>query len=285
MPDQPFADLFRDTEHLTWTPTEQVREGGRRRTRQTRIAATLAGAVAVALVATGVVALAGGREVAPTPVLPATGSPSPTPSSSPTPSPTPSSTPSTRNTPGAPSSSPSTTSGQPTKGPADPAVPAQALLRASDLPPGYRAAGSDVDGDWSLDFATSFTCVDTPRHPAKERAERGAVFSKPNVSSVIERVRRYSLEGAKAEMDWARRAVGCELRDERSTLAIVDSGFAGDGSLLIRFSAEGKISYTLFVRQGDLVAEVWLGSLTSQTEARRVAQRAADRLCAGTDPC
>ncbi|MEU1746794.1 hypothetical protein [Micromonospora arida] len=281
MPDQPFVHLFHDTEHLSWAPTEQVRERGRRRTRQTRIAAALAAVVAVAVVATGAVALAGGREGAPTPVLPATGSPTPSPAPSATPTPTPS----TRNTPGAPPSSPSTTSGSPSNGSTSPAIPADALLRASDLPSGFRAAGSDLDGDWSFNFAASYACADTPTLSAKERAERGAVFGKPDASLVIERVRRYSLDGAKATIVWARTVTECKRINELSSLSIVDSGFAGDGSLLIRFDAQGLISYTLFVRQGDLVAEVWLGSLTNRTEARRLAQRAADRLCAGTDAC
>ncbi|MEW2430030.1 hypothetical protein AB0877_18645 [Micromonospora sp. NPDC047644] len=285
MPDQPFAHLFQDTEHLSWAPTEQVRERGRRRTRRTRIAAGLAAVVAVALVATGAVALAGGREGAPTPVLPATGSPTPAAAPTPTPSATPTPTPSTRNTPGAPPSSPSATSGSPSIGSTSPAIPADALLRAADLPSGFRAAGSDLDGDWSFNFAASYACVDTPRLSAKERAERGAVFRKPDASPVIERVQRYSLNGAKATIAWARTVTECKRSKELSSLSVVDSGFAGDGSLLIRFDAEGLISYTLFVRQGDLVAEVWLGSLTNRTEARRLAQRAADRLCAGTDAC
>ncbi|MEU4526686.1 hypothetical protein AB0F49_00500 [Micromonospora ureilytica] len=286
MPDQFFTDIYRDTEHLTWTPTEQVREHGRRRTRRTRIAATLAGVVAVAVVATGAVALAGGQDGAPTPILPATGSPTPTPSPSPTPSPAPSSTPSTRNTPGAPPSSPSTTSGQPTKGPTSPAIPAQALLRASDLPSGYRAGGSDLlDGEWSFGYIVSTACAATPGRSPQERAQRSAGFSKPGASSVIERVGRYSLEGAKATMTfWARTVTQCQPEDERYSLSTVDSGFAGDSSLLIRSDGPSLVDYTLFVRQGDLVAEIRLGNLT-ESEARRVAQRAADRLCTGTDAC
>ncbi|MFD6681142.1 hypothetical protein [Micromonospora parva] len=283
MPERFFADIYRDTEHLTWAPTEQVRERGRRRTRQTRIAATLAGVVAVVVVATGAVALAGGQDGAPTPVLPATGSPTPTPTPSATSAPPP--PPTTSTTPAVPPSSPSTTSGSPSKGPTSTTIPTEALLRAADLPTGYRPAGNDLDGDWSFNFAASMACQDTPNLSAKERAERGAVFQKLDVSPVIERVRRYSLDGAKATIVWARTVTECEPGNERKSLSIVDSGFAGDGSLLIRFNAEGLISYTLFVRQDDLVAEIWLGSVTNRTEVRRLAQRAADRLCAGTDAC
>ncbi|MFF5054522.1 hypothetical protein ACFY1S_15200 [Micromonospora sp. NPDC000663] len=281
MPDQQFVDLFRDTEHLTWAPTDQVRERGRRRTRRTRIAATLAGAVAVALVATGAVALAGGREGAPTPVLPATGSPTPTPSSSSTPS----AKPSTPSTPSTPPSSPSTTSSQPTKGPANPAIPLEALLRAADLPSGFRAAEDDLEGEWSFGYVASFACADTPDLSVKERAERRAEFRKPGASSIIERVERYSIEDAKATIAWARTVTQCEPGDEQYSLKIVDSGFAGDGSLLIRIDGPGSVEYMLFVRQGDLVAEIRMSDRTDEAEARRVAQRAADRLCAGTNAC
>ncbi|MET8255959.1 hypothetical protein ACFYPG_12020 [Micromonospora sp. NPDC005553] len=286
MPDQPFAHLFQDTEHLSWAATEQVRERGRRRTRQTRFVAGLAAVVAMALVATGAVALAGNREGAPPPVLPATGSPTPTPTPSAPPTPSPFPTTSPRNTPGAPPSSPSTTTGQPTKGPTSPAIPAQALLRASDLPSGYRVGGSDLlDGEWSFGYIVSIACAATPDRSPQERAERTAGFSKPGASSVIERVGRYSLEGAKATMTfWAWTVTQCEPEDERYSLSTVDSGFAGDGSLLIRSDGPSLVDYTLFVRQGDLVAEIRLGNST-ESEARRVAKRAADRLCAGTDAC
>ncbi|MCO1596249.1 hypothetical protein M8C17_13890 [Micromonospora sp. RHAY321] len=286
MPDQLFTDMYRDTEHLTWAPTEQVRERGRRRIRRTRVAAVLAGAVAVAVVATGAMALAGGPDAAPTPVLPATGSPTPTPAPSATPTPTPSPPPPTGTDPAAPPSSPSTADGRSTTGSTSPAIPTAALLRASDLPSGYRADGSDMDGDWSFDFAAMYVCADTPTPTAKQRAERGAVFSKPVESTVVERVRRYSADGAKATMDWVRRTVSqCEPDGQRSSLSILDSGFVGDGSLLIRFNAQGVVSHTLFVRQGDLVAEVWLDTLTGQADIRQVAQRVADRLCLGTDSC
>ncbi|MGC4760669.1 hypothetical protein [Micromonospora trifolii] len=285
MPDQFFADLYRDTEHLTWAPAEQVLERGRRRSRQTRVAAVLAGAVAVAVVATGVAALAGSQDGAPTPVLPATGVPTSTPTPTPTPSATPSLSPSppTR-TPAAPSSPPKT-SGRPPTGSTNPAVPGAALLTASDLPPGYRKIGDDKDGDWSLHAYGSAVCSDRPNPPPKPRAERVVVFRKSAEQFFDERVRRYSTDSARATMDWARQMAGCEPFNDLRSMSITSSGFAGDEAILIRFEIEGSVFFDIFVRQGDLVAEISPRGLTDQAEALRVAQRAADRLCAGTDDC
>lgn len=281
MPDALFSDLYRDTEDLTWAPVEQVRRRGRQRTRRTRIAAGLASAVAVAVVATGVAALAGRPDAAP-PLPPATHLPGTTAPPSTAPSPT-----GSANTSPAPDgvpSSPGTTT-RPTTA-TDPAIPAAALLRSSDLPSGYRAAGSDLGGDWSLEAAAIRCRNGAPPVTVRERAERGAVFRASGDLTIIERVRRYTADGARTTIDRARRTVtGCEPNRPGDSLSVLDSGFAGDESLLIASNVEGTQSRWLFVRQGDLVAEVWLKSTTDAAEARRLAERAAARLCAGTDAC
>lgn len=283
MPDPLFTDMYRDTEQLTWAPVEQVRRRGRRRTRRTRIAAGLASAVAVAVVATGAVALAGGQGTTPPPVPPATGSPSPTATPSPAPSPT--ASPTASPTPAGPASSPGRSTTRPTAV-SDPAIPSAALLRTADLPSGYRAAGSDLGGDWSLDAATIRCRNEAPPLTVRERAERGAVFRAAGDLAIIERVRRYTVADARTAVDRARRTVtGCQPHRPGDSMSVLDTGFAGDESLLIGSSFEGTQSRWLFVRQGDLVAEVWLDSMTDAAAARRLAQRAADRLCAGTDAC
>ncbi|MFI6782200.1 hypothetical protein [Micromonospora sp. NPDC050276] len=280
MPDQPFVDLFQDTEHLRWAPTEQVRERGRRRTRQTRIAATLAGLVTVALLATGAVALADGQEGAPTPVLPATGSPTPTPTPSATP------TPSTRDTPGPPPSSPSTTSGSPSNGSTSTAIPATAMLRLTDLPAGFTMTEGDIDGDWSLE-SVSIYCRDAPSWTSNGRlAQRTVSFDSPT-ASMIQRVVRYSRGNAAVEMDGVRALfTDCIPRGATSSMSVLADGLgAGDESLLVGSDIEGVRSRWLVVRQGDLVAQIALDTDTTPKEARRYAQPVAQRLCAGTDTC
>ncbi|MCX5119777.1 hypothetical protein OG992_21555 [Micromonospora sp. NBC_00362] len=285
MPDQPFVDLFRDTEHLSWPPTAQVRERGRRRTRQTRIAAALAAVVAVALVATGAVALAGGREGAPTPVLPATGSPTPTPTPTPTPSAT-SAAPrssTTSTTPAAPPSSPSRT---PSAGSTKPAIPAAAMLRLSDLPAGFTMAEDDIDGDWSLE-SVSIYCREAPTGTSNGRlAQRTVSFDSPT-DRMIQRVVRFSIRDAAREMDAVRALfTDCKPRGATSSMSVLADGLgAGDESLLVGSDIDGVRSRWLVVRQGDLVAQVALDMDTTPKEALRYARPVAQRLCAGTDTC
>ncbi|WP_018217686.1 hypothetical protein [Salinispora vitiensis] len=284
MPDPLFAELYDDTETLNWDPADQVRARARRRTRHTRLVAGLASAVAVAVVATGAVALAEGPDPVP-PAAPATNSPTPsptgiptTPTTPPTPSPSPSTAP--------PSESPETTD-QPTLSPPSPDVPAVALLRTEDLPTGFRAAGDDLDGDWSFHAGTSYTCEEDGQKWPGEKAFRGAVFYQGTEGTVIERVERHSEEAAKTTMGNVRREVaGCEPLnpDNSKGMEVFASGLAGDESLLVGRSGEQATSRWLFVRQGELVAQVWLKGV-DPAEDQRIAERTAARLCAGTDAC
>ncbi|MEU7849995.1 hypothetical protein AB0B69_21545 [Micromonospora parva] len=282
MPDQFFADIYRDTEHLTWAPTEQVRERGRRRTRQTRIAATLAGVVAVAVVATGAVALAGGQEEAPTPVLPATGSPTPTPTPSATSAPPP---PTTSTTPAAPPSTPSRTSDRPSAGTTDPAVPAAAMLRLSDLPTGFTMTEGDVDGDWSVE-SVSIYCRELPSRTSHGRiAQRTVSYDSPT-TGMVQRVVRYSGGNAARDVDRIRAMfTGCVTGSTSSLSVLVDGLGAGDESLLVGSDIEGVPSRWLVVRQGDLVAQLTMDMNSGPEDARQYARRVAQRLCAGTDTC
>ncbi|WP_422734548.1 hypothetical protein ACN26Y_08160 [Micromonospora sp. WMMD558] len=272
MPDPLFADLYRDTERLNWDPTDEVRARARRRTRRTRVAGGLACALAVAAVATGAAAVAGGPDAGP-PLPPATNVPTP----SVPPGPTADATPS----PGTPTTTPS---GTPltTRTGTSAAVPPAALLRIGDLPAGYRRAGDDLDGDWSLDAAAALRCANgVPPLTVRHRAERGVVFRADGDQVIIERVRRYTDADAETAMDrFTRLVTGC-----RPEFSIWERDFVGDGSLLVGLETEGVWSTWLVLRQGDLVAEVWLGKRKDLEGAKVLADRAAERLCAGTDAC
>lgn len=283
MPDPLFAELYGDTERLNWDPAEQVRERARRRTRHTRLVAGLASAVAVAVVATSAVAVAGNSDPAP-PLPPATNGPSPSPTVIPTPTmpPTPAPAPTT-----APPSQPPETADRPTLGPPSPDVPAAAMLRVADLPAGFRAAGDDLDGDWSFHAGTLYACKEDGQSWPGEKAFRGAVFSKGSGGTVTERVERHSEEDAKSTMGNVRReVVGCEPRnqDDGEGMEVFDSRLAGDESLLVGMVGQRSAGRWLFVRQGGLVAQVWLKGV-DPAEDQRIAERTAARLCAGTDAC
>ncbi|MET8089524.1 hypothetical protein [Micromonospora sp. NPDC005220] len=280
MPDQFFTDIYRDTEHLTWAPTEQVRKRGRSRTRRTRIAATLAGVVAVAVVATGAVALAGGQDAAPTPVLPATGSLTPTPAPSATPTPSP---PKATRTPVAPPSSPSSSSDRSPAGSTDPAIPESAMLQASDVPSDWRRQAAGRDGDSS--FAFSAGACEPANHPLyllKSRAERGIVFVQGHIAPLTETVTRYSARDAARYLGAVRdRAGSCGGTEVKITVLAED--LAGTDSALVRVEHhDNAVSHYLFVRVGDLTAELWVADRAAATE---YAPKVAERLCAGTDTC
>ena len=276
MPDPLFTDLFRDTEKLSWDPAERVRDRGRRRTRRTRIMAGLGGAVAVAVIVTGAAALGNGPDPTP-PAPPVPSSPAPSPAPSPartSPSPSPSRPPSV-----APTSPSRPATSAP---PAGPAVPKAAMLQPADLPEGFRANGSDLDGDWSLEAATIACSNKSPRITPGEVARRGARFQ-ASEEFVIQRVTRHSGGNAGTAMDRVRELVSeCVPYEGMNKLSIVASGLSGEESLLIGSSGGYR---WVFVRQGDLVAQVALGESATTAEARRYAQRTANRLCAGTDAC
>lgn len=283
MPDPIFSDLYRDTEHLVWPPTEQVRRRGRQRTRRIQIAAGLAAAVAVGVVASGV-ALAR-PDVAPPPVPPATVVPT-----SPTPAPTPSSTPSAE-----PSESgsprPSRTTGRPagttgggsTSRPPSRTIPAAAMLQLADLPTGFTMT-TKVDGDWSLESVTIYCENESPALDVGQVASRSVQFDSPS-DWIVERVTRHSGTSADTVMKNVRKLVtGCRPTRPEDSLSIMAESLGGDDAVLVGGDM-GTPARWVVVRQGDLVAQLRVDHQTTPSEARRVAGWVVNRLCAGTDTC
>ncbi|MEV4690910.1 hypothetical protein AB0K27_07260 [Micromonospora echinospora] len=285
MPDPIFSDLYQDTEDLVWAPTEQVRRRGRQRARRTQLAAGLAAAVAVAVVATGVVLAR--PDAAPPPVPPATVEPI-TPTPAPTPNSTPSAEPSASGT-----STPSRTAGEPAAsiggGPTSRApsrtIPAAAMLQLADLPTGFTMRTGKVDGDWSLEFMTSFCVNESPTLSDGEVATRSVAFDSPS-DWIVQRVTRHSGTSAATVMKNLRKLVtGCEMEQPGDSLSIMAESLGGDDGVLVGSEVGGRPGRWLVVRQGDLVAQLRLDSQTTPTEARRTARSVANRLCAGTDTC
>ncbi|MBB5110614.1 hypothetical protein ACLQ2Y_09540 [Micromonospora echinospora] len=285
MPDPIFSDLYQDTEDLIWAPTEQVRRRGRQRARRTQLAAGLAAAVAVAVVATGVVLAR--PDAAPPPVPPATVEPI-TPTPAPTPNSTPSAEPSASGT-----STPSRTAGEPAAsiggGPTSRApsrtIPAAAMLQLADLPTGFTMRTGKVDGDWSLEFMTSFCVNESPTLSGGEVATRSVAFDSPS-DWIVQRVTRHSGTSAATVMKNLRKLVtGCEMEQPGDSLSIMAESLGGDDGVLVGSEVGGRPGRWLVVRQGDLVAQLRLDSQTTPTEARRTARSVANRLCAGTDTC
>ncbi|MEV0715737.1 hypothetical protein [Asanoa sp. NPDC050611] len=183
---------------------------------------------------------------------------------------------------------PTTPGGGPTTAkPVEPTgVPSAAMLRASDLPDDYRYAGADVDGDWSL-AATTIYCDPPPTGTEPDgTARRGAMFLREReeyVIQVVERMRSAAaaqrfIDGLAGQVDGRE----CGLL----TYTVVDEGFAGDDSVLIRTSYEGRpADLYVFVRQGPLLTQIWQKLPEGVEPMREVARTAADRLCNGTTAC
>lgn len=282
MPDPLFSDLSRDTANLTWEPVEQVRRRGRQRTRRTRIAAGLASAVAVAVLASGAVALAGRPDAAPPPLPPATVVPT-TPSPDPTVSPTPSEDPSATPSRAATSSPP--TGGGPTSRTPSRAIPAGATLQLADLPPGFTMTRGKGKGDWTLESVTIYCENRSPSLAVGAVANRFVQFDSPT-DWLVERVTRHSGSNADTVLQRVRRiATGCVPVRPGDSLSILAEGLGGDDSVLVAGEIGGIPKRWLFVRQGDLVAQLQLDYQATPADARRFAKLVADRLCVGTDAC
>ena len=85
------------------------------------------------------------------------------------------------------------------------------VLRAADLPSGFRAYGRDLDGDWSLEAVAASCREPGPAITPGEVARRGAVFRTsrgPDGVSIIQRVTRHSGSNAAAAMGRTRSGHG-----------------------------------------------------------------------------
>ncbi|SCL66082.1 hypothetical protein [Micromonospora chersina] len=280
MPDQLFSDLYRDTDGLTWAPVEEVRRRGRQRTRRVRVTGALAVAVAVGVLASGAAVLAGQRDATP-PLPPATVVPT-TPDADPTVSPTP---PAESSPSHSAQSSRPPTSGGPSSRPPSRTVPAGATLQLADLPPGFTMSQGRVKTDWTLETAAVSCANKLPALSVGALADRFAVFDSPT-DWLAERVTRHSRADAVTSMKRVRRIVAdCVPGRPGDSLSILAEGLGGDDGLLVGGEIKGIPARWLFVRQGDLVAQLRLDHQTTPDEARRFATSVADRLCAGTDAC
>ncbi|GIF71067.1 hypothetical protein [Asanoa siamensis] len=181
----------------------------------------------------------------------------------------------------APPTTPPSTPPRPTE-PAD--VPAAALLRELDVPAGYRYRGDAVDGDWSL-AAIAASC-DPPRGVEPPGvAQRGAAFRRGPDESLLQVVERMPTSSAARQwLDELPDRLGTDCG--RVRFAVVAEDFAGDGSLVVRATADGgEPNLYVFVRQGPLLTQIWQKHQVTVGVAEDLGRAAADRLCQGTAAC
>ncbi|MDG4822072.1 hypothetical protein O7635_09425 [Asanoa sp. WMMD1127] len=207
----------------------------------------------------------------------------------PTPTPTRSTTPPTS----PPASPPATGSPEPTRtttAPVEPtSVPRAAMLREADLPAGYEYRGEDLsDADWTLAFLASI-CDPRPRDTEPRGVtQRDAVFGRDRDEPLFQRVYRMATPAAaRSWLDGLPDRLGdeCGGSGERR-FTVVDTDFAGADAVLIRTDlGEGEPTFSLFVRQGPLLTQIWQKHETDVGALRDLGRAAADRLCQGTTAC
>ncbi|QGN50620.1 hypothetical protein GKC29_04950 [Micromonospora sp. WMMC415] len=159
------------------------------------------------------------------------------------------------------------------------------MLQPDDLPDGFAATESDLDGDWSLESVTIYCTNRSPSLLVGEVGRRGMEYNSPT-EIILERVTRHSGDDAVTVMANVRQLVrGCDLLPPDSSISILAEGLGGADSLLVGAEIDGIPNRWLFVRQGDLVAQLDLEYQTTEADARPVARKVAARLCTGTDAC
>ncbi|MEV0004451.1 hypothetical protein AB0H28_19510 [Micromonospora sp. NPDC050980] len=142
-----------------------------------------------------------------------------------------------------------------------------------------------ADGDWSLEFISQFCVNESPSLDVRQVASRSVAFDSPS-DWLVERVTRHSGTSAATVMQRVRQLVtGCEPMASGDSLSIVAESLGGDDAVLVGSEIGGTPSRWIFVRQGDLVAQMRLDHQTTPAEARGTVSSVASRLCAGTDAC
>jgi hypothetical protein len=159
------------------------------------------------------------------------------------------------------------------------------MLQSADLPEGFTVSASDLDGDWSLEFMTTMCANTSPSLLVGEVARRGVRIESAD-KVLLERVTRHSGNTADTVMDNARRlARECDPYRPDDSMEVIAEDLGGADSVLVGSLTSGRPNRWLLVRQGDLVAQLWLGEQSTESVARSYARKVADRLCAGTDTC
>ena len=168
-------------------------------------------------------------------------------------------------------------------------IPIEAMLTASDLGDGYTVEDSEYRGGGELaslaQFCDKFTPLryTGPQPPQSERRFRG--FEKRLEPGVGELMSLTSEPHAKWYMAWVRDFVA-DCKDytagtDRYTLEVLGEGFAGQDSIIVGQTA----SRWVFVRQGELIAELFFADGQSVERLTEVARSAADRMCEATAVC
>ena len=160
----------------------------------------------------------------------------------------------------------------------------RAMLSTTDAGPSGWSRKEGIDGDWATGFTFSVCPTSDKSRPASSVDDREAELSGPNGRYVLQRVEAFpTAAAARAYLAWVRGNVSRCASFNEIRMSVVDEGFAGDESLMVRTTGSNDQIHG-FVREGNLVTEYSAGE---DTEARtaQLGTRAAARMCAVTRTC
>jgi hypothetical protein len=287
--------LVQSTREVTFQMPSEIRRRGERRRLVRRTAIT--GLVVVGVIGIGVGSAWALNGPAPAPDVATTTSASATPPATSAPStkpPTPTPTTPPPTTP-PPATRPPTDPPRSTGAPATPqSIPTAAMLQPADVGSGYTAFDSqEGDDHGSIPMMMSYcgqggyTAADDHRVVNRKRNVR-----RDDQRYVLEEVSRYQNTWAARHLADLRAVLPrCTTVDimgdpnQRATLAVVDSNFAGDGAILIKETRNGVVQYHAMVRQADVEARLRIHTGATQSQARAIVVAAAARLCTATPTC
>jgi len=207
------------------------------------------------------------------------------------PTPTPSTTPDTAADP--------TTPASPTTGEAaGPAIPRSAVLRGSDVGPGYRSGPPEGDDHGSLAMIFRYCGETFPEPGTTVLASRSAYLLGEGERAVLQRAIRFAAGQAESAVQYVRtRFTGrCESinmggnPNDQSRFRIEAVDIAGESALLIRedrTNEEGTTTnYRIVIHQVDMFTEIRTTGGADGLDVYGIARSASQRLCAATpDRC
>jgi hypothetical protein len=172
-------------------------------------------------------------------------------------------------------------------------IPAEAMLRAEDLGPGYETSDDTSQDHGGLSMLMAYCGLTSGEETLSSRLRSFSAGDDDTFGQ--QETRRYEGDGARAAfMDmngWLADCPRVEVGGNPeyvSELTVIESGFAGEGSLLLEevySTPDGTTTrYQAVVQQGDLYTEVRLPGVSADW-ALTVATTVAGRLCEATPSC
>ncbi|WP_018349561.1 hypothetical protein [Longispora albida] len=164
-------------------------------------------------------------------------------------------------------------------------LPALASLQLSDAGSGYTVVYDySGSGEDHLNYA-NLVCkpMQTRLWRTTGRSLRQTMVTAGGETVIDEYIEEFKPGNAKIFMDYWRDFAGKCTFEPGYFLDKVGSGFAGQDSVMLRWTTPSGTMFHALIKQGDLVADLaWSGE---QDALAGLSKKAASRMCAGTTAC